>query len=230
MRRCIVFILCISLGSFSLKAQITKLAFFGGPQMTSAHYTVEGIEQPTRFKPGLMAGAAVKVPFDNNIYFFPAIYYSLKGYKVTLNNPSYPPTELATNNNTTIHTIEIAPLFNIDLSKKPSHFFVRFGPAVDFALYASEQFDTVNVLSNKVGNVNRPMKFDFTAYGRITASANLHFGFETQSGFMIFAHYAYGIGSLNDADGGPHILHRVLGLSAGWFFKWHPKPNKPFKG
>lgn len=230
MRRFFLFILFISLGSVAVNAQITKLAFFGGPQMSSAHYKVDGVKQPTNFKTGFMAGAAVKVPFDNNLYFFPAIYYSMKGYKVTLNNPSYPPTELAKNNNTTIHTIEIAPLFNIDLSKNPSHFFVRFGPAVDFAIAGTEKFDTVNAITNKVGTVERNMLFDFTSYGRITASANLHFGYETKKGFMIFAQYVYGIGSMNDADNGPRILHRVLGLSAGWFFNWHPKPRKPFKG
>ncbi|HEV7620737.1 MAG TPA: outer membrane beta-barrel protein, partial [Flavisolibacter sp.] len=111
-------------------------AFFAGPQITSAKYLVNGIKQPANDKFGLMGGIAAKVVVENNFYFFPAMYYSLRGYKVTLNNPSYPPTELAKNNNTTIHTIQIAPLFQFDLSKKPSYLFIRFGPSINLAVSA----------------------------------------------------------------------------------------------
>ena len=190
--------------------------------MTTARYLVSGVEQPTQFKFGVMAGAGAKVAFENNIYFFPAVYYSLKGYKVTLNNPSYPPTELAKNNNTTIHTIEFAPLIHIDLSKNPSHLFIRLGPSVDFAFYGTEKFDT----SDQGGLITRKMLFDYTAYGRITASANIHLGYQMKNGFMIFAQYVYGLGSFNNADYGPSIKHRILGISAGWLFgEVHPKPH-----
>src|SRR5438105_1378229 len=137
----ISFVFLVIFSSIVGRAQL-RFALFGGPQMTTARYLVSRVEQPTQFKFGAMAGAGAKVAFENNIYFFPAVYYSLKGYKVTLNNPSYPPTELAKNNNTTIHTIEFAPLIHIDLSKNPSHLFIRLGPSVDFAFYGTEKFDT----------------------------------------------------------------------------------------
>ena len=38
---------------------------------------------------------AAKVVFDNQFFFYPSIYYSLKGYKVTLKDPAFPPTELS---------------------------------------------------------------------------------------------------------------------------------------
>ena len=160
-----------------------------------------------------MAGAGLKVPFDNQLYFFPAVYYSLKGYKVDFNRFAFPPDELATNNNTTIHTIEIAPLLQIDLSKKPSHPFVRFGFTVDFAFSGKERFD---ISSGGGTTIERDMKFSFGDYGRYTGSANLHFGYETQKGLMVFAHTTYGLGSLNNADGGPRIVHRIYGISLGW--------------
>ena len=119
----IYFILFIVSASFHANAQV-KIAAFAGPQATSAHYSINGQNQDTKFKMGVMAGLGLKVPFEGRLYFFPAVYYSLKGYKVTLALPAYPPTELAKNNNTTIHTMEIAPLFQVDLSKKPDHFFV----------------------------------------------------------------------------------------------------------
>ena len=200
------------------QAQV-QFAAYGGPQATSAKYTVNNKKQPTQFKYGIMAGIGAKVPFENQLYFFPAIYYSLKGYKVTLNDPAFPPTEYAKSNNTTIHTVEISPMFQIDLSKNPSHFFLRFGPAVDFAFSGKERFDTVSATGRRAA-VERSMVFSFGDYGRFTASGNLHFGYYSKSGWMIFGFYAHGIGSMNNADNGPVILHRIIGLSAGWLF--HP--------
>lgn len=168
-----------------------------------------------------MGGVAVKVEFDNQLYFYPAIYYSLKGYKVTLNNPAFPPSELAKSADITVHTIEAAPLFHIDFNKKISHFFVRFGPSVDYAFHGRESIDTVSVSGTRA-TVYRPMVFAFTEYGRFTAQANLHFGYETGKGLMLFAFYERGFGSMNNHDGGPKIFHRILGISAGWLFGHNP--------
>lgn len=211
--------LAVILISLTGRAQV-RLAFFGGPQATTANYKVRDNKQPNGFKYGFMAGTAVKVDFENQLYFFPSIYYSLKGYKVGLNDPAFPPTEFAKNNNTTIHTVEISPLFQIDLNKNPSHFFVRFGPAVDFAFSGREKFDTVSTTGTKA-TVNRPMVFSFGDYGRVSAQANLHFGYETSKGLMVFAFYEHGIGSMNNADNGPRILHRIAGISLGWLFQRH---------
>ena len=199
------------------RAQV-KIAFFAGGQATSARYTISDTKQPTDHKYGFMAGFGAKVPFDNGFYFFPAVYYSLKGYKVSFNKPSFPPTEEAKNNNTTIHTIEIAPLFQVDLGKKPNHFFVRFGPSVDYAISGKETFDTVST-SGQAGSVKRAMVFSFGDYGRFTAAGNLHLGYETQRGLMVYAYYGLGIGSMNNADYGPSILHRIAGVSVGWYFR-----------
>lgn len=206
-----IFILVVA----SSQAQV-RFAAIAGPQFTSARYTVNGNKQSTSFKPGVMAGVGLKVPFDTRLYFFPSIYYSLKGYKVTLKTPSFPPTQLAINNNTTIHTLEIAPLFQVDLSGKPSHLFIRFGPSVDFAMAGREKFDTLDA-SGVPGTVRRAMTFSFTDYGRYTASAHIHIGYETGD-LMVYAWYEHGIGSLNNADYGPHILHRIAGITAGWYF------------
>ena len=198
-------------------SQVT-LGVFGGPQMTTAKYKVEEEKQPTEFKTGFQLGGTLKIPFDNQLYFGPAVYYSMKGYKVTLNKPSFPPTELATNNETTIHTIEIAPLLQLDFSPRPSHWFIKFGPAIDLAFSGKEKFDTRDGKT-----VERSMHFSFTEYGRFTAQGILHFGYETQKGLFVFAHYAEGMGSLNNADNGPRIKHRIAGISVGWFF--HKNPN-----
>lgn len=205
---------------FTTHAQV-QFAGFAGPQASSARYLVRDARQPTQYKFGGMAGVAAKVEFDNQLYFFPSVFYTLKGYKVTLKNSAFPPTELATNNNVSVHTVEIAPLFHFDFNRKLAHFFVRFGPSVDVAIAGREKFDTVSTAGNKA-SVNRPMKFAFTEYGRFTAQANLHFGYETGNGLMMFAFYQRGFGSMNNHDGGPKIFHRILGVSVGWLFGHNP--------
>ena len=137
--------------------------------MTTAKYKVEEEKQPTEFKPGQL-GATIKIPFDNQLYFGPAMYYSMKGYKVTLNSIFFATCKLLINNETTIDTIEIAPLLHLDFSNQPSHFFVKFGPALDFAFSGTEKFDTIGGTTP----VERSMKFGFTEYGRVTAQAILH--------------------------------------------------------
>ena len=213
-------LLVIVLFSFQTNAQV-QFAFFGGAQATSAHYLVKDSKQPTQFKFGTMGGVAVKVEFDNQLYFFPAIFYSLKGYKVTLNAPAFPPTEFAKHNEVQVHTVEVAPLLQIDFNKKLSHLFVRFGPSVDYGYYGTEKFDTVSTPVTN-GSIYRRMVFDFTEYGHFTAQANLHFGYETGKGLMFFAFYQHGFGSMNNHDGGPKIFHRIVGISAGWLFGHNP--------
>ena len=73
----------------------TRFSFFAGPQATTVHYVVRGSEQSTDFKFGFQAGVGAKIEFDNKLYFSPAIYYSLKGYKVVLKQGAYPPGLLA---------------------------------------------------------------------------------------------------------------------------------------
>lgn len=195
--------------AFTINAQ-TSFGIFGGPQMTSAKYTVNGQKQPTSYKTGFHLGGACKIPFDNQLYFTPAIFYSLKGYKVTLNQRSYPPDSLAVDNNTTIHTVELAFLLQYELGKKPDHFFIKAGPSIDIQLSGNEKFHTTNS-----SYVDQKMKFDFGAYGHFGASILLQLGYETRNGLFVYGQYTDGIGSINNADHGPKILHRVWGLSIG---------------
>jgi hypothetical protein len=196
---------------------------YAGPQVSSAVYKVNDVEQSTEKKNTMMGGLSLKVPFEKNLYFFPSVYYSQKGFTVDLKNGAYPPSEKAINNDMDLHTIEFAPLLQLDLSKKPSHFFLRFGPAFDFAISGKERFDTLNT-AGSTGTVSRDVNFSFTAYGRYTTSFNGHFGFESAAGFMIFAHYVHGLGSRNNGDYGPKIVHRTGGISLGWLFGKRPKP------
>ncbi|MFN2439333.1 MAG: porin family protein [Chitinophagaceae bacterium] len=187
-----------------------RIGVIVGPQATSANYKVDNKKQPTEYKLGAQGGITLKIPFENQLYFAPSFYYSLKGYKVKLNKPSYPPGEDAISNNVSVHIIEVAPLFHFDLSKNAAHPFIQFGPAIDIILYGKEKIALKNG-----DEVSRNMKFSFADYGRIAASAIARLGYQLQNEFFFFGHITYGIGSMNNADNGPKILHRVYGISVG---------------
>lgn len=190
-------------------AQVST-AIFGGPQITSAKYTINSKKQPVTDKYGFQTGVSIKVPFENKLYFSPAAFYSLKGYKVTFNQRSFPPDSLAIDNNTSIHTFELAALLQYDFNSKPGHFFVKFGPSLDFQLSGKEKFTTTNHKTKE-----QKMVFSFTKYGRYAANFILQFGYETKGGLLVFGHYSHGIGNMNNADFGPNIYHHVFGVSIG---------------
>ncbi len=191
-----------------------KTGVIVGPQLISANYKVDDEKQPTDSKLGAQAGIIVNIPFEAQLYFAPSFYYSVKGYKVKLNNPSFPPGEDAASNNVSVHTLEIASLLHFDLSKKAAHPFIQFGPAIDIAFYGEEEI----VLKNG-DEINRNMKFSFGEYGRFTSSAIARLGYQFQNDFFFFGHITYGLGSMNNADNGPRIRHRVYGVSVGRYFK-----------
>ena len=202
-------VMAILLVATAVKGQ-TSFGIFGGPQSTSARYTIDNTVQKTNYKYGYQGGVFWDVTLEGNIHFAPYLFYSLKGYKVTYNKPAYPPDVTATDNNVRLHTFEILPMLQINFSKKPDHFFIKLGPSMDIQLYGTEKFHLLN------GNeVNRSMHFGNADYGRFGASLIAHLGFETRSGYIFFVHYSYGIGSINNNDGGPKIYHRVLGFSIG---------------
>ena len=195
----------------SWKISQAQVSLFAGPQLTTAKYHIRNGKQDSEFKQGFMAGIRLTTLVEGPLYFSPSLYYSKKGYKVTFNRGAYPPGPDAQNNNTSIHTIALAPLLQFNLSKEKTHLFVRFGPGIDINLSGSESFDSTG---NK--HIDRSMLFGSTGYSPATAFANLHVGFQHRNGLSVFAHYEHGLSNLNNADLGPMILQRVVGVSLGW--------------
>ncbi|MFN8291239.1 MAG: porin family protein [Chitinophagaceae bacterium] len=193
---------------------------FAGPQITYASYFTPEInlgktKQKTEMKYGFQAGGMMRVQFEGRFFFAPMVFYSLKGYKVTLTRPSLPPDSLATDNNTTIHTIEFAPLFQFNFSDAPAHLFIKAGPSIDLQLFGKERFNKSNSTA-----VDRNMKFSFDSdYGRFGANLLLQFGYETSSGFVISGQYTLGFGSIVNEEGGASIYHRTAGITFGKYFR-----------
>jgi Outer membrane protein beta-barrel domain len=203
--------LLFSLIVFSLSYSQVEVGLFAGPQATGARYTILNQKQKNEIKYGFQAGVGLKVPFDEKLFFSPAAFYSLKGYKITLTQFVYPPDTNATNNNTTIQTFELAALLQYDFSKKPGHVFIRAGPTLDFHLFGKETFDL-----KASGSVSRKMKFSIDGdYGRFSANMLGQIGYETGSGFMIFIQYTHGMANTSNEDKGPAIHHRAFGISFG---------------
>lgn len=198
---------------FSIVNGQNRFGIFGGPQITTARYSVEGHKQKTDNKYGFQAGATMKVPFEGSLYFAPTAFYSMKGYKVAFTQFAFPPDQNATDNNTVLHTFELAALLQVDLGANPGHFFIKGGPSLDFQLFGKEKYNLQNG-----GEVNKSMKFDYAAYGHFSANAIAIFGYETIDGFSIFAQYSHGLASINNADMGPKIKHRAYGITIGKYF------------
>ena len=203
------FIAVLLISSVFCIAQV-KVGIFLGGQITSAKYTVKNKKQETANKYGFQLGTSLKVPFENKLYFAPAAFYSLKGYKVKFNQRTFPPDSLAIDNNTSIHTFELAALLQYDFSNQPNHFFVKLGPSLDIQLSGKEKFNRKNNTQ-----ANQEMVFNFEKYGRYGANILLQLGYETSNGLLLSAQYTHGIGSINNADFGPRIWHRAYGVSIG---------------
>lgn len=189
-----------------------------GGQATRASYTTPEInlgktKQDTRMKFGFQAGGTARMQFEGKLYFSPAVFYSMKGYKASFTRPSFPPDSFAVDNDVTLHTFEIAPLFQYNFSEADNHFFIKAGPSIDVQLFGKEKFNR-----STGGSVNRNMKFSYSDYGRFGANLLLHLGYETSNGLIIFGHYTHGIGSIVNTDNGPRIFHRAMGISIGKYF------------
>lgn len=205
--------LCLSAAIFLVtaagNAQV-QYYYFGGPQISTANYKVNDSKQNTSLKPGIQAGVGIKVPVEYNIYFAPVIFYSLKGYKVSLDSRVFPPDPEASNNNVSMHTVEVGALVRVDLSDNPNRYFISLGPSLDIQIKGKEKFILMTGES-----VNKNMQFSFGDYGRYSIAAIARVGYERKDGWMIFAQYNLGLGNINNADNGPNILHRVFGISLG---------------
>jgi hypothetical protein len=209
-----IFLLSVTTLCLTLSARSqAEFGIFAGPQMMTAKYDISGTKQKTEYKYGFQLGGMMKVPFEGNLYFAPAVFYSMKGYKVNFSKYAYPPDPAAIDNDVSLHNVEIAALLQYDFGNKPGHFYIKAGPSIETQLLGKEKF---NKISGE--QVNRNMKFSFADYGRFGANLLGHFGYESENGFTVFAHYTLGVGNISNTDGGPSIRHRAFGLSIGKFF------------
>jgi hypothetical protein len=193
------------------------LGVHAGVHQHTVDYTITDIPQPVTAETGFEAGVNLKVFFEEKLFFNPFLFYSLKKYRVSFNSPSYPPSDAAVNNDVTMHTVEFAPLLQYDFSYNPSHFFIRFGPSVDIGVGGKEKFDLNNNTTQ-----SQSVTYSNTQYSRVALSAIGHLGYEFNNSFSVFGYYEYGFGSRNNADDGPKIFHRVLGIAIGKYFGRNP--------
>lgn len=203
----------IALFIVSIANSQVEFGLFGGPQATSATYKIEGTKQKTDYKIGFQIGGMMKVPFEGNLYFAPAAYYSMKGYKATFNKASIPPDNAAIDNNTTFHNLELAGLLQYDFSTNPDHFYFKTGTSLDLQFFGKENFNRSNDEP-----VDRKIKFGFADYGRYLFNFLTQFGYENSNGFTIYGQYSVGLGNIINTEGGPTVRHSAFGISFGKYF------------
>lgn len=185
-----------------------------GPQATGVSYKVDHKKQESSFKLGVNAGLQIKMPLEGRLHFAPSIMYNLRGYKVKYDTPPDMPDTGAIDNNTSFHTIELGFLLQHDFKLEPGHFFIRFGPSLDFALFGNEKYNT-----KTNGSIEQPMPFSFADYGHYLASAIVHFGYEFKNNWYVYGHYNYSIGTMDNVDYGDYIGNRAVGISIGYYFR-----------
>lgn len=193
-----------------------EFGIFAGPHISTAKYTVKNVKQPTDPKFGFHLGVGLEVAFENKLYFSPALSYSLMGFDVKFNKPSLPPDLLAKDNSIRFHQIDLDFLLQYNFSSKPNHIFFKAGPALHIVMGGREEF---NLVTGQ--HISRKMKYGTSNgdYGPYLASFVVQPGYETLTGFIIYVHYVLGLGSMNNADGGPMILNRVFGITIGKYFR-----------
>lgn len=191
----------------------SKFGILGGVHGSSALYAIKNVKQPTDFKLGFHMGVDCKIPFENRLTFVPALSYSMMGYKVTFNQPSYPPDLLAKDNDTRMHEIDVDALLQYDITKTADHFFIRSGPSFNFIVSGQEKY----TLSTGE-TIDRNMKFSVTnGYGRYLAGIIAQAGYETSRGVTICAQYMQQLMSMNNELEGPNIRNRMVGITVGYF-------------
>lgn len=186
------------------------LGITGGIQFPGARYEI--LHQPQSIKRFLsfQAGMQMKVPFDVNLYFVPAIRYHHRGYDVQLTLPNSLPDPNAVDNSVRLHTLETAFLLQYDLGKSPTHAYIRFGPSLETHLTGTERF-----LKSSGEEVSRPLSFARGNYGRYSMNLLTELGMESGSGWFLFAFYTYGATNISNRDYGPSIKLRSFGINIG---------------
>jgi len=210
---CLPLLALTLLGATTTQAQKTQYGFLGTLKTGTTSYTVRGAAQKTSFVPGAGIGVLAKIPFEGPLYFTPSLSFSAKGFQVVLTDTASNPGIDVTRNNARLYVMELAPLLTLYLQQKGTQPFVQFGPVIDVAGFGTEQ-----IRLNSGQNLSRTMKFAPDAYGRITAGLMVRLGVETPKGVFLSAQYQHGLGSQNNADLGPDIRYRTIGLSFGKIF------------
>jgi len=188
------------------------LGITGGIQFPGARYEIFNKPQLTQRIIGYQAGIQMKIPFDVNLYFVPAIRFQQRGFDVQLNTPNSLPDSAAIDNQVRMQTIEMAVYLQYDLGKNPTHAFIRLGPSLEGYFSGTEQF-----LKNNGELVKRPLSFARGNYGRYAANLLSEFGVETRSGWFVYAFYAHGVANISNRDLGPTINPRSFGINIGKF-------------
>ncbi len=199
------------MGFWLIQAEAQNLlGLYGGVQLPGARYEILHQPQPIERFASMQAGAQLKVPFDVNLYFVPAIRYNLRGYNVQLTLPNNQPHPDAISNSIRLHSVETAFLLQFDFGKDASHLFLRGGPALEAHLVGTEQYTKSNGET-----IKQPVSFARGDYGRYSMNLLAEMGLEHRSGWFVYAHYAYGATSISNRDYGPSIKLRTFGLSVG---------------
>ena len=192
----------LTLGALHGMAQVTT-GFKGGLNYSYARARSNtGSILPVTGGGGFHVGAALKVPFDVNLYFVPQAQYAYKSFTVGYFNPDTSTIRMK------YHYLELPILLEYNRNRDGRGFFAQFGPSFSVALAGSQE---INGKTSE--SVNQPIKFSFNAYGRMEANLVANLGYQFSPYMQCTIGYAHGLGSIVDNDNGPEITPRMVTAS-----------------
>lgn len=158
---------------------------------------------------GGYAGAIMKIPFDNRLFFTPQIDFNYRGMK----SNALP---AGTYSKLSELQVRLMPVVQIDFkhpSKNENTLFVMLGPSLGFGLTGNQtKQDGAGV------PVNAKLKYGFQHYGRYDANWHTGFGYETTGGLRLLLDYTYGFGNMINTDEAPSLRYHSFSAGIGYLF------------
>ncbi|PWU04108.1 MAG: hypothetical protein C5B52_02065 [Bacteroidetes bacterium] len=204
-------VIAITLISLQSNAQIQIGGQAGWNYVYASASTKDGTSISTKGGNGFHLGLIVRAPFDNKLYFVPQMVFSHKTYTIQYNNAygdSVKDTHLALN------YIELPVLLEYVTSENKPHLFFQFGPSLSIGINGKQKITSMDGTTQDekmILNYTHYERFEFNLVGRI--------GYQFPNKFSVWGGYAYGLGSIVDADKGPVIKPRMITATLAYWFR-----------
>lgn len=199
---------CISISAYAQDMGHILWGIKGGYNFSLSYFNTNQ-KLPVTPVHGGYAGAMLKIPFDNRLFFVPQIDVSYRGMKTdSLQRNQY--------SSITEFHLRVQPLLQLNFKhpqEKVNTLFVEFGPSVGFGLTGKQTKQDANNNS-----IKGKLKYGFTNYGRYDANWHTGIGYETTNGLRILLEYAHGLGNMINTDDGPILKYRNISLGVGYWF------------
>lgn len=204
-KKTIFYILFLFLSNF-INAQKFTSGFGAGGFMSTATYKDSfDSKKTTQMRPGFKVFWLGRINLEGNLSFAPEVGYALKGFRVKNPENSIIEQEVI------LHYLEFKFIQEYSIKEKV---FFKLGPSISVALAGRDkQLSVTNIRSNK------PLPFNFAAWGRFEGAVNFSIGTHLPNGWLAEVGLTKGITNIWDGDNGPDVRNFLFGISVAKFIR-----------